>query len=136
MAEVGPVVRGHLQFHDLTEQRAEVVRAGDECRTRMVEQCDVLAGAAEQISALDPLQRQVALIQLHSELLVGRAEGPLDAGPAQEQLPDPFEVEGLVRERRLGELLVIGPEAIGDLDRTQLDSPVRLRSSLGSRPRA
>ena len=39
---------------------------------------------------------------------------------AQEKLPDPFDVEGLVRERRLGELLVIGPEAIGDLDRTHL----------------
>ena len=61
MAEIGPVFRGHLQLQHLTEQRAEVVQAGDEGRTGMVEPCDVLADAAEQISALDPLQRHVTL---------------------------------------------------------------------------
>ncbi|MCH7750876.1 MAG: FAD binding domain-containing protein, partial [Planctomycetes bacterium] len=41
-------------------------------------------------ATLDPLQRHVTLIQLHGKLLVGRAECPLDARPAQEQLPDAF----------------------------------------------
>ena len=121
MSEIGPVVRGHLQPRHLSEQRGEVVRAGDEGRIGMVQQCNVLAGAAEQISALDPLQRHVALIQLSGQLFVGRVECPLDTRPAQEKLPDPFDVEGLIGgDRRFGRLLVVRPEAIGDLDRTRL----------------
>ena len=95
------------------------MQAGDECRTGTVQQRDVLAGAAEQISALDLLQRHVTAIQLHSKLLIGRAERPLDTRPAQEKPADSFGVAGLIRDRRLTELLVIGPEAIGNLDRTR-----------------
>ena len=111
------------------------MQAGDECRTGTVQQRDVLAGAAEQISALDLLQRHVTAIQLHSKLLIGRAERPLDTRPAQEKPADSFGVAGLIRDRRLTELLnrtnfrtvngVVGNTSIEDL-------PVKLVEQRGS----
>ena len=94
--EVWPVVGGDGEFGHLAQQRSEVAQAADSFPGGAVQQGDVLTGATEQIGLLDLLQRHVASIPVSGQLLVDRAESPLHARAAQEELPDLFDVTGLV----------------------------------------
>ena len=118
--QVLPVAGGRRQLRRFGQQIGEVAQAGDERCRRLIEQGDVLAGAAEQVGSLDLLERHVALTPFGSEPLVSRGERSLDAGATQEQLSDLLDVVGLVAGRGFGGELAIGPEAIGDLDPARL----------------
>ena len=59
--QVLPVAGRSRRLGDFLEQRGEVAQAGDQRRAGMVQQRDVLAGAAEQIGALDVFERYASL---------------------------------------------------------------------------
>ena len=84
-AEVVPVSgRGRLLV-EFGEQRLEVAEAADGAVPGVIAPGDVFAGAAEQESLLDALQRKATLEPVPGQDFIGGRESALDARPGLEQ---------------------------------------------------